>query len=38
MCHFARVLNVPECYFYIIDDAFAEQVLALYEAYKTAKY
>ena len=37
MCHFARVLNVPECYFYIIDDEFAEQVLALYEAFKTPK-
>jgi transcriptional regulator with XRE-family HTH domain len=35
MCHFARVLNVPECYFYITDDAFAEQVLALYEAFHT---
>lgn len=37
MCHFARVLNVPECYFYIIDDAFAEDVVVLYEAFKVAK-
>ncbi len=37
MCHFARVLNVPECYFYIIDDAFAEDVVVLYEAFKAAK-
>lgn len=30
MCAFAKVLNVPECYFYTIDDAFAETVLALW--------
>jgi transcriptional regulator with XRE-family HTH domain len=29
-CAFAAVLNVPECYFYIIDDDFAEKVLNLY--------
>lgn len=29
-CEFARVLNVPECYFYIVDDEFAEDVLNLY--------
>ncbi|MBA0169804.1 helix-turn-helix domain-containing protein [Pectobacterium versatile] len=29
-CEFARVLNVPECYFYILDDEFAEDVLNLY--------
>ncbi len=34
MCHFARVLNVPGGYFYIIDDEFAEKVLALYHASK----
>lgn len=28
---FARVLNVPTCYFYIDDDEFANQVLALYD-------
>ena len=37
MCHFARVLNVPECYFYILDDAFAEEVLVLYAAFITSK-
>ena len=37
LCHFARVLNVPECYFYIIDDDFAEQVLSLYENFNTPK-
>lgn len=26
----AKILDYPECYFYIEDDAFAEQVLALY--------
>ncbi|WP_262145217.1 helix-turn-helix transcriptional regulator [Serratia ficaria] len=31
MCALARVLNVPECYFYILDDAFAEKVLRLHE-------
>lgn len=31
MCSLARVLNVPECYFYILDEAFAEQVLLLYQ-------
>ncbi|WP_145509122.1 helix-turn-helix domain-containing protein [Yersinia alsatica] len=30
VCEFARVLNVPECYFYTIDDDFAEAVLKLY--------
>lgn len=30
MCAFARVLNVPECYFYTVDDDFAEAVLDLY--------
>jgi transcriptional regulator with XRE-family HTH domain len=29
-CAFAAVLNVPECYFYIIDDDFAEEVLNLH--------
>lgn len=29
-CEFARVLNVPECYFYTVDDDFAEAVLDLY--------
>ncbi|EDV9704814.1 helix-turn-helix transcriptional regulator [Salmonella enterica subsp. enterica] len=30
MCSFAKVLNVPECYFYTIDDDFAEMILELY--------
>ncbi len=29
-CSMARVLNVPECYFYILDATFAEKVLLLY--------
>ena len=37
MCHFARVLNVPECYVYIIDDAFAEEVLVLYAAFNPSE-
>jgi transcriptional regulator with XRE-family HTH domain len=28
---FAKVLDVPTCYFYIDDDEFANQVLALYD-------
>lgn len=34
MCSFAKVLNVPECYFYIVDDRFAERILELYLEYK----
>ncbi|HHQ6598057.1 TPA: helix-turn-helix transcriptional regulator [Serratia fonticola] len=30
LCLFAKVLDVPECYFYIIDDQFADDVLQLY--------
>ncbi|EPF6162346.1 helix-turn-helix domain-containing protein [Citrobacter sedlakii] len=30
VCEFARVLNVPECYFYTVNDDFAEAVLDLY--------
>ncbi|MCL6330394.1 MULTISPECIES: helix-turn-helix domain-containing protein [Pectobacterium] len=30
MCAFAKVLNVPECYFYTVDDDFAAAVLILY--------
>ncbi|ENE2786677.1 helix-turn-helix transcriptional regulator [Yersinia massiliensis] len=32
VCAMARVLNVPECYFYILDDEFAERVLQLHQA------
>ena len=35
MCAFAKVLNVPEGYFYTIDDKFAEILLDLYRQYKT---
>ncbi|WP_274851625.1 helix-turn-helix transcriptional regulator [Serratia marcescens] len=31
MCALARVLNVPECYFYILDEEFAKKVLGLYD-------
>ncbi|MBS4432801.1 XRE family transcriptional regulator [Pectobacterium punjabense] len=30
MCAFAKVLNVPECYFYTVDDDFAEVILKIY--------
>ncbi|MCA6983956.1 helix-turn-helix domain-containing protein [Pectobacterium sp. CHL-2024] len=30
MCAFAKVLNVPECYFYTVDDNFAEIILKLH--------
>ncbi|CAI1209080.1 TPA: helix-turn-helix transcriptional regulator [Serratia liquefaciens] len=30
MCSLARVLNVPECYFYVLDEGFAEKVLLLH--------
>ncbi|MBX9446576.1 helix-turn-helix domain-containing protein [Dickeya chrysanthemi] len=30
MCAFAKVLNVPECYFYTVDDDFAEVVLKVH--------
>lgn len=35
MCAFAKVLNVPESYFYTVDDKFAEILLDLYCQYKT---
>ncbi|HBM3130171.1 TPA: helix-turn-helix transcriptional regulator [Klebsiella michiganensis] len=34
MCAFAKVLNVPECYFYTVSDDFAEMVLELYLKYQ----
>ncbi|VUS86669.1 helix-turn-helix transcriptional regulator [Klebsiella spallanzanii] len=30
VCQLARVLNVPEGYFYTLDDSFAEAMLKLY--------
>ncbi|ECI0414037.1 TPA: helix-turn-helix transcriptional regulator [Salmonella enterica] len=35
VCEFARVLNVPECYFYTVDDGFAEAVLDLYSRWES---
>ena len=31
VCAFAHVLNIPECYFYTVDDSFAEALLRLYD-------
>ncbi|TDB52646.1 helix-turn-helix domain-containing protein [Photorhabdus luminescens] len=31
MCVFSKVLNVPECYFYIVDDDFSDAVLAIHQ-------
>ncbi|EFB6586150.1 helix-turn-helix transcriptional regulator [Escherichia coli] len=31
VCAFARVLHVPECYFYAQEDTFAEAILRLYD-------
>ncbi|AYH02557.1 helix-turn-helix transcriptional regulator [Pectobacterium parmentieri] len=30
MCAFAKVLKVPECYFYTVDDDFSEVILKLH--------
>lgn len=30
MCAFANVLNVPECYFYTVDNEFSEIILKLH--------
>ncbi|HBR1484818.1 TPA: helix-turn-helix transcriptional regulator [Klebsiella quasipneumoniae subsp. similipneumoniae] len=35
VCEFARVLNVPECYFYTVDDDFAKAVLDLYSRWES---
>lgn len=37
VCEFAKVLDVPECYFYIVDDKFAEDVLMLYAKHKNSQ-
>ncbi len=34
MCAFAKVLNIPEGYFYTLDDQFAEKLLALFKGKK----
>ncbi|PHM59540.1 helix-turn-helix domain-containing protein [Xenorhabdus ishibashii] len=31
VCELAEILDIPECYLYIKDDLFAEQVLILYK-------
>lgn len=31
VCAFARVLHVPECYFYAQENSFAEAILRLYD-------
>ncbi|PQQ43015.1 XRE family transcriptional regulator [Photorhabdus luminescens] len=31
ICAFSKVLNVPECYFYIVDDDFSDVVLAIHQ-------
>ncbi|OOC12573.1 transcriptional regulator [Dickeya dadantii] len=35
MCAFAKVLNVPECYFYTVDDDFAEIILKIYNEWSS---
>ncbi|EAA3682462.1 XRE family transcriptional regulator [Salmonella enterica subsp. houtenae] len=35
VCEFARVLDVPECYFYTVDDDFAEAILDLYSRWES---
>ncbi|MBA5203920.1 helix-turn-helix domain-containing protein [Pectobacterium brasiliense] len=35
MCAFAKVLNVPECYFYTVDDEFAEIILKSYKKWSS---
>lgn len=30
VCAFARELNIPECYFYTVNDSFADALLKLY--------
>lgn len=37
VCAIAAILDVPECYFYIVDDDFAEEVLQLYRSKKGQK-
>ncbi|MBN3342621.1 helix-turn-helix transcriptional regulator [Pectobacterium brasiliense] len=34
MCAFAKVLNVPECYFYTVEDDFSEKILDIYVKWK----
>lgn len=34
VCSFVKVLDVLECYFYIVDDEFVEVVLVFYQGFK----
>ncbi len=36
MCAFAKVLNVPEGYFYTVDDEFAKRMLEFYSEWVTS--
>jgi transcriptional regulator with XRE-family HTH domain len=36
-CALAKVLGVPECYFYTLDDSFASALLGLYTQYALMK-
>ncbi|EKS6888769.1 helix-turn-helix transcriptional regulator [Enterobacter bugandensis] len=38
VCAFAKVLNMPECYFYTREDQFAQVVLKAYLAYQQSKH
>ncbi len=37
VCAIAKVLDVPEAYFYTLDDNFAEAMLYLHKAFRLAK-
>ncbi len=37
VCRLAEVLDVPECYFYVLSDDFARKVMALYKEEKKHK-
>lgn len=37
VCAIAKVLDVPEAYFYTLDDNFAEALLYLHQAFRLAK-
>lgn len=34
MCAFAKILKVPECYFYTVDDDFSEIIIKAYNDYR----
>ncbi|WP_323835398.1 helix-turn-helix domain-containing protein [Photorhabdus africana] len=38
MCAFSKVLNIPECYFYIVDDDFSNAVLAIHQILVNHRY